>query len=464
MVYWILQANPDRYRIYDALRDGYDIGSWRIAQFRNEITPGDKFALWVSGAERGVYALGIVTESAEYALRDAPDPYWTNPAEGNSPMWRVGIRIDENRISNPILCDELAQDPDFADALILRMPGGKNPFRLTDSQWHAMLSHRSPATSRRERPVRNRPRARVRGFPQEEKAAAPADRGGDTTNLLLRIYIPSERLYAAEANRLLSLFRDWLIATRGHGVRQAGYRTASGEMYEFFADASVVQSDLHEEFDRFSEFLTLCSENPSAAVAELAPTRFGRALGADLVARFGKEVRRLQIDLRHERERRILTIRHGLEEELLERGTHLPEGASSQINILLERLVPSPTAPESLALLAVPWTARPTTPVTVNINPQIISAMESTIIQNVQGVINLGPQAKEFLALISRFGGQEATTLESAVYELEDPAAPPSNKSVAKRRLKKFLSQVAGTAHDVAVDLLEKYLESRLGL
>jgi hypothetical protein len=41
--------------------------------------------------------------------------------------------------------------------------------------------------------------------------------------LLLRIYIPSERLYAAEARRILSLFRDWLITVRRRRVRQSGY-------------------------------------------------------------------------------------------------------------------------------------------------------------------------------------------------------------------------------------------------
>lgn len=90
--------------------------------------------------------------------------------------------------------------------------------------------------------------------------------------------------------------------------------------------------------------------------------------------------------------------------------------------------------------------------------------MESTIIQNVQGVVNLAPQVKELLALINRFGGQEAAALQSSVYELEDTAALPAARSAAKRRLKQFLGQLAGTLHDVGVDLLEKYLESKAGL
>ena len=37
---------------------------------------------------------------------------------------------------------------------------------------------------------------------------------------LMSIYIPFDRLYAAEQRRVLTLFRDWLARTRKHGIRQ----------------------------------------------------------------------------------------------------------------------------------------------------------------------------------------------------------------------------------------------------
>jgi hypothetical protein len=70
----------------------------------------------------------------------------------------------------------------------------------------------------------------------------------------------------------------------------------------------------------------------------------------------------------------------------------------------------------------------------------------------------------EFLALIDRFGGDDAPSLKAAVHELEDPDARSADRSVARRRLKTFLGQVAGVAHDVGLDLLQKYLESKMGL
>lgn len=304
----------------------------------------------------------------------------------------------------------------------------------------------------------------VRRVLRDQEPEVAEEQQDDRAGLLFRVYIPSERLYASEAQRLLSLFRDWLIAIRRQGVRQDGYRTASGEMFEFFADTAVVQSDRRELFDSFSDFLTLCAENPPAAADLLAAAGLGRASSDELVARYGRDVRRLQVDLRHERERRMLTIRQGLEEQLLESGVDLRTIPISQINEMVESLVPGPSAPESLMLLAAPWMARPMAPVTVNISPQIISAMESIIVQNVQGNVHLEPQARDIIELIDRFGGQESALLESAVRELEDADAPRDDRSAAKRRLKNFLRQLAGTAHVVGIDLLERYLESKMGL
>jgi chromosomal replication initiator protein len=283
-------------------------------------------------------------------------------------------------------------------------------------------------------------------------------------DLLFRVYIPSERLYAAEAGRLLALFRDWLVAIRGHGVRQSGYRTASGEMYEFFADASIVGTDLQGQFDTFSSFLTLCADNPSAAVDLLAGMNLGRVASSDLVSRFTREGRRLQVDLHHERERRLLFLRQSLEQELVENGVDLRQLPGTELGALFEKLVPGPSAPESLTLLAGPLHVVHTPPITVNISPQIVSTLESKIEQNVQGTVHLSPEAKEILSLIDRFAGDDVVDLRSAVHELEDEDARPADRSAARHRLQSFIRQLGGSFQEVGLGLVEKYLERRLGL
>jgi hypothetical protein len=145
-------------------------------------------------------------------------------------------------------------------------------------------------------------------------------------NLLFRLYVPSGRLYAAEADKLLTLFREWLAKLGRHGVRHDGYRTAAGQVYEFFGTESLNSQELSREFDEFSGFLDLCINDTEAATLTLTGLGLDRRSATDLVSRYGKEVRRLQLDLRQERESRILGIRHSLESEFLDM-------SSSQSNV-----------------------------------------------------------------------------------------------------------------------------------
>lgn len=142
----------------------------------------------------------------------------------------------------------------------------------------------------------------------------------------------------------------------------------------------------------------------------------------------------------------------------------LPRIPVNQLSALIESLVPSPSAPESLALLTASPAVHPPASVTINISPTILNGIENKVIQNVQGRANLGPQAKEFLALIDRLGGEDFLELQAAIFEFEDEGAEINNRSAAKSRLRKFLDKVNETARDVATDLLSKYLESKLGM
>ena len=140
MAYWILQANPDVYRIFDALEDAEAIRTWTVAHHRQVIAPGDEFALWASGPKGGVCAFGVVTEPAQFKPDDL-DPYWEGPAERNEPEWLIGIKVTD-QIKPPIPRSEIAADPALASMPIIRMPGGGNPFPVNEAQWQAIRSHR----------------------------------------------------------------------------------------------------------------------------------------------------------------------------------------------------------------------------------------------------------------------------------------------------------------------------------
>jgi hypothetical protein len=279
-------------------------------------------------------------------------------------------------------------------------------------------------------------------------------------NLLFRIYVPAGRLYAAEADKLLSLFQDWLSHVGKHRIRQDGYRTASGQVYEFFGDASLTHGQLTREFDEFSGFLDLCTEDFTAAIDFLSHAGVNRRSATDMVTRYGKQVRRLNLDLKHERESRMLGIKHSLESELVEADGQI---FIDQVNDLAEALVPTVGRINPMRLLALASSAPSGGPVTVNINQQVIRAAESTVVQNIRGTTNISSEAKELLSLVERFGGQNATALESAVHELEDQDARLSDRLGAKQRLRGFLIQLGGKIEDTALAILQRYIESKMG-
>jgi predicted RNA-binding protein with PUA-like domain len=149
MARWILQCNLERYRLRDALRDGFDVKSWTVARYLKDIAPGDEVAMWLSGPGGGICVLGEVTSSAQRSPEE-PDPYWVDPAEASNVSWHIGIRLAEP-LAEPIPRHVLVADPDFADAAIIRMPGGGNPFPVTDPQWQAIVTRAASPARRRTR-------------------------------------------------------------------------------------------------------------------------------------------------------------------------------------------------------------------------------------------------------------------------------------------------------------------------
>jgi hypothetical protein len=233
-------------------------------------------------------------------------------------------------------------------------------------------------------------------------------------------------------------------------------------LYEFFSEEGYGDINLRDEYNDFSKFMTLCDSDPSVAAEQLLKAALSRTAGSNLVARYGKEVRRLRVDLRHERERRILAIRHDLESDFLEQPASI--AVAGQISTLIEALVPDESTVAALEHLSLD---RPNVAPTlaVNINQQfILKPVQGSIVQNVQGTIHLGPNAKELLSLIGRYGGDLAPALKSAVHELEDLDAPLADRRRAKRQLMAFLHRVGDGVQDVAKDLLVKYVETKTGI
>lgn len=295
-----------------------------------------------------------------------------------------------------------------------------------------------------------------------EAAALAAAFIEDTRNhLLFRIYVPSGRLYEDELARLLTLFDEWLSSVKGRTVRQGGYRTRRGRVFEFFGEPGMTRAAFDSELREFTSFMDAVGERPEDAQSML------EAIGLDperatLVAdRYRKEARRVQLDVRQDRERRMLAIHHQLEADLTDEAS---DASPTEIKALVQKLVPmSPfelvdAGRESLAGGGVVIHQQ------IVGQQQIITRVEGVVAQNVYGGVQTGTNAEHLIKLVRELGGESNDVLETAAQEIDDPDSPLPAKVRAGQRLKEFLKRNAGRVEDASFKVLWAWIESQIGI
>lgn len=278
--------------------------------------------------------------------------------------------------------------------------------------------------------------------------------------LLFRLYVPNGRLWQAEIDRLLVLFRDYLDRLGNSSVRLDQTRTDRGVIYAFHKDEGRrAGHDISSQFEDFSKLLDLCVRDPSAAETVLRNSAVAPREIAEIIERYSKEARRLQLDMRHDRERKVLSIRHRLESELSDAG-----GAAIDelmVGRLVDAIVPTP---DSLLLAEridqLPVVAR--SGIQINLNQQIIHRVEGIVAQEIRGDVLLTEEDERLAALFNTYGGNAAPELASSLHELNDESAVKARRVTAGQRIKSFLLGAASAAKDVSVGILQSYIEKKM--
>lgn len=278
-------------------------------------------------------------------------------------------------------------------------------------------------------------------------------------NLIFRIYVPSGRLWASEAEKLLELFRDYLQKASGLNARHAQYKTNNGVVHEFFGDDEVSTSALSEKFAEFSGFMDACIQNPDSARTSLASSNLDNREVQELVLKYSREARRLHIDLKHDRERRFLNIKQELESQLAE--YVVDENDWIALNQIVENSIPQ-VASLSNVLGGGFKQIQPIQ--NLYVNSQVIETANGIISKEISGTVNLSHEAKELISLIEQYANNDKEELVSAVHELSDESVRESDRLSAKQKLKGFLLSCGSKVESVAMGVLQTFIESQLGL
>lgn len=267
-------------------------------------------------------------------------------------------------------------------------------------------------------------------------------------NLLFRLYVPRGRLYAQEFDALLALFQDWLASNGQGGVRRETKSTSSGRLVEFFGDGTVTNESLTLKLGEFTDFLEVCRVDESRAVELLEARGMVRIAAERMVHKYSRDARRLHLDLRQEREQRVLQLKHRFENDESELLSARDEGELEEI--LLE-LVPN----GGLASRLAPSLGQ-------RGGPAVVNNFYGPVAQSIEGSEALDQRARELLELIEQFSGSEE--LRTALYEFADPDTPVPDRVTARSRLRGFLADLGNRGVGVGISIMQKYLEQGLGL
>lgn len=285
-------------------------------------------------------------------------------------------------------------------------------------------------------------------------------------NLIFRFYVPNARLYASTISDIVNLFCDYMAKSLHLSVRQSTKKSANGTVYEFFSDGEYASDPIPGRFADFSKIMDLCLINPEDAEKELIRQGANPEEVSRLVIDYAKRFRRINNDMRQDRERVIMDLRHSLENELMEIA---PQVDAATIDDLVEHIVPGRSTYGWKGYNAKALTGSPIpSSLVVNLNPQIISHVNGVVTQRINGDIQWEEIPRKVLSLIDQYGDTDIQELREAVYNIEDKDSTNIVKGSAIGKLYHFLTKIGPKFGDKALDigggLLQSYLQSKLGL
>jgi hypothetical protein len=275
-----------------------------------------------------------------------------------------------------------------------------------------------------------------------------------TEGLMFKIYVPNEQIWSNEFDKFINLFRDFASNVSKVELTVKQNRTDLGIVFSLYSQVQKMnENDINYLYREFTQFMDMCASDPEEAIKILNNKEVNEGTKQKILAKYIKEAKRLMLDLKHERELKLLSIKQKIESEFQE------SSLSEQMNKYVESLVPKATSTSNILQIEAPYQTQ-----IINYSPQYIQTVNGIVAREISGTINFSPEEDEFLKLIEKYAQQttELADLKTALYELKDRAKTNEEKRSARQKLYGFLGKVADKVGDVGVALLSKYLEQQI--
>ena len=272
--------------------------------------------------------------------------------------------------------------------------------------------------------------------------------------LLLKIAIPNERLWSNEFDKFITLFRDYVSFTSKEELKIVQSRSNTEVLYSIYStNGNINASNIDAVFDNFSTFMDICVSAPDTAKSIIDNLDLTSEHKIKILKKYLKEAQRLFLDLKQERESKILSIKHRLEIDLQE------YELSKDMEEYIDNSVPRPYISNYLRL-------QPMQPPVININPLFVDKVDGIVCSEINGTVNQTAEDKMFIDFFKQLSENiaESITLQTALYELNDKSSSKESKRSSWQKISTFLVKAGDKIGDVGVALLTKYLEQKMGL
>jgi len=263
------------------------------------------------------------------------------------------------------------------------------------------------------------------------------------SNLVLRIYIPADRLLAEETARLLDMFRDWLVTTQQLSVRRAGYRTSRGQVVEFFSDGRLTRDKLRDHTQGFQHFIDLLSSDLDASVVALESVGVDAEIARIFVEKNARALRRIQVEVRHAYERQVFALRQSAETDLVDEiNVRVP---LDEMGAIIRKLFGEASSEPAATMQGK-----------ITENKHTVHANASPYQLN--GINDTGGDLLKTLELVEPDLG-----LQTMVHDLSDPETPNGRRGAAAAGLKSFLVRSRDRLEAEAFRTFTNWVNSQIG-
>ncbi len=134
---WLFQFNPSSYKWFERIKETREPEQWLINQHVGRIHKGHLVAIWSSGKQAGVYALGqIVSIPVKKSLNPNQEKYFPNKTDIIKFLESLSayVQYDKVYLESPLLQEECREDNILSEMQVFVNHQGTN-FRLTPAQW-----------------------------------------------------------------------------------------------------------------------------------------------------------------------------------------------------------------------------------------------------------------------------------------------------------------------------------------